>query len=475
LVRDAAQFVQMLVLTRLLEPSAYGVAGYANTLISFLGLFAFQHVATHVVQMRPQQKVDYGQYFTLGLVLNGAAFVLTNAVALALPYFGQYAAVQPVLHVLSLGFLLSVPADLRQRMLEREQGWHRLRPLEMSAMVASVSIGIAMAAAGAGVYALVVPGMSLGIVFAVDLFLVARWKPTLRWNRDDYRDAVAFGANRVGSNALNGGRKLLESTLISEHFRFASLGVYGRAEGLSIMFCGRVAQQLVASLYPVITRADPHSERFQRIAGLVLRSVAWVILPIAVFLMLQANAIVTTVYGSKWIDVIPLLPLASVAITAQSLAATAYQLLLANEERALCLRSDTFAFAIATAAMWFAIPHGVAVYLCASIAVHVTIGAVLCAGLLWTGGILARGLWLALAPAGAACALGAFALLGCERILPKTPYAWLDSVLLGLVFGAAYVATLRWLFREPLVQLLGYLPGGRRLSRLLLLGHEAGA
>ena len=347
LFRDLLQFGQMLILVRLLDPDIYGMAGLATTLINFIGIISFQHVIPHVLQLRGDTQVNYHQHFTAGAALNGLLFVFANAVAFGLQYTTQYYHLQPLVHMLSLTFLMSVPVDMRVKMLERDHNWSRLRILQMVGIVISVVAGIGMALSGAGVYALIVPGLLASLVFLLDLFLFCRWWPRWQWNYVSYRDALHFGFSRAGSSALNGGRYLLQNTLITHHFQFSTLGIFGRAENLANMFCGRIAQEVTGALYPIITRAEAHSHRFQRISGLVLQSVAWVVIPIAAFFSLEAENIVTTLFGSKWLEVIPLLPPAMAIGVTVSIGATAYRLLLANNQSRLCLRSDMAAFAMA--------------------------------------------------------------------------------------------------------------------------------
>ncbi len=196
---------------------------------------------------------------------------------------------------------------MRTTMLQRNHDWSRLRVLQMAGILISIISAVAMALAGMGVYALVVPGLLASTTFLVDLFLFAGWRPHWQWSYSSYRETLQFGLNRAGSNALNGGRVLIQNTLITNNYQFAGFGIFGRAEGLANMLCGRIAQEVSNALYPVITHVEEQTERFQRISGLVLQSIAWVVIPIAVFFSLEAEKIVRLLYGSKWLDVITLL------------------------------------------------------------------------------------------------------------------------------------------------------------------------
>lgn len=469
LFRDVLQFGQMLILVRLLDPAIYGMAGLATTFINFIGLISFQHIITHVLQVRGEGRVNYHQHFTAGVAINGSLFVLANLIAFVLRFSDQYAPLQPLLHVLSFTFILSVPVDMRVKMLERDHEWSRLRLLQMGSILVSIAAAIVMALAGAGVYALIVPGLLASMVFVADLFLFTGWRPHWQWSYAEYREALHFGLNRAGSNALNGGRSLLQNTLITQHFQFSALGVFGRAEGLANMFCGRIAQEASNALYPVITRAEAQSERFQRISGLVLQSVAWVVIPIAAFFSLEADNIVRLLFGSKWLEVIPLLPLAMAIGLAVSIGATAYRLLLANNQSRLCLRSDLIAFVLAAGTMLAFIPFGLVPYLIGSVVAHAAIATILVALLIRTQGISAFALAAVLLPPSFAAFAGAAAAWALKSLLPADLLPIAQLLLAGPVFSVVYVAVLRLFFRTPLAELVSYLPGGKQFGRLLYL------
>jgi O-antigen/teichoic acid export membrane protein len=467
--RDLVQFGQMLVLARLLDPAIYGAAAMTSTFIAFIGIPSFQHVITHVLQMRSEKDVDYQQHFTAGLAINGVLFLLTNAFALALRLTEQYTQLQPLMHVASIGFLLSVPADLRTKMLERRHDWLRLRNIQFGAILVSVGSGMGMALAGAGVYSLIVPSLLASALVALDLFVNARWRPNWRWDYVSYRAPLVFGLNRAGSNAFNGGRALLQNTLIAQHGQFFGLGVFGRAEALANMFCGRISQQATSALFPVITRAAAESAQFQRIAGLALRSVVWVVAPIATFLSLEAAPTVSLLYGHKWDSVIPLVPLAMGCGAALSLGSAAYSFLLANNQARACLRSDAFAFLLLALTMVLLIPAGVRTYLIGAVVSHSIVAIVLITLLIRTRGLTFLALLQALLPAGAAVAVAYAGTWSATSHLPPSLPIMATLPISWVIFTALYILVLRTLFRGPLAELVGYFPGGATMRRLLMV------
>ena len=467
LARDLLQFLQMLVLARLLSPEAYGEVGLATTVISVLAVLSFENSVRHVLQLRDDETVDYDLHFTAGLVVNGLLFLVANAMAIGVRFVPRYASLAPLVHWLSLTFLLSVPVEIRTRMLERAHDWQRLRALQLIRLVLSVAGGIAMAMAGAGVYALVVPGILSALVVPIDLFLVVGWKYHWKWDPAAYADAMRFGLSRVGSNALNSGRALLKNFLIAQHFSMSTLGIVGRAESLGNMACGRLGDELGNSLYPIITRADAGSARFRRIAGLVLRSVAWAIVPVGVYASIEARGLVHLAYGSRWDEVIPILPLAMAAAVTVGIGATAYRLLLANNQSRLCLRLDGVVVSLSVVAMVLLAPMGMLAFLGGVVAVGFASAVILLGLLVRTRGLEASDLPAALAPPLLGTIAGGILAVVAGAVLPGETRPAIRLLVSAPLFAVGYLIVLRWGYRAELAELLDYAPSGGKLRRYL--------
>lgn len=469
LFRDLLQFGTMLVLVRLVEPAAYGQFGLVTSVIGFISIFAFNNFIAHTIQVRDEADTHYQDHFTAGAVLAGTMFVVTNLVAFALRWFESYTQVATLVHVMSLTLLLEWPCELRRKMLERQFDWKRLRLLHAYGLVVSAALAIGLAAAGAGVYALLIPGMTVTLPFIYDLLLVQRWRPDLTWSWANYRAAWRFGLTRIGSGTAITGRQLVESVTLVNVLGYAPLGILNRSLGLAQIFCIKFASQLMYATYPILTRLNPNTENIARVNGLVLRLVAWVAIPVAVVFSALATPVVQTVYGRQWLEVIPLLPWAMMVGVALALAQTVNSLLLAQQQPNRCLVADLFVLVGTVAMLWLALPKGVIAYLIGLAAVQLAVLTLLSVWLCRARALKPGGILWAVAPplvcAGAGWLLCevARAALGADvsRFLPAAVY--------GTVFGVFYLAALRLLFSRFLGEIVFYLPARGTLGRLLAL------
>lgn len=470
--RDALQFGLMLVLVRLLPPEAYGTFGLTTTLLSFLTLYSFRSFLTYALQVRREEDANFQGHFTAGAVIQLILFVVANGIAFGLRWLPSHAAVAPLLHVMSVLFLLDLPSELRVKMLERQLDWRRLRGLHAFALLLSGSLSVLLAGAGWGVYALLLPLLVVPVPFVYDLFVVKGWRPTWEWEWRSYRGAWMFGWARISGTSFVSVAVLLESAWLTGVVGFAAYGIYGRALGLTQLACDRTSTLVSTSVYPVLTKIGPRTDAYRRASALLLRAIAWAVVPVAVIGALLADEVVAILYGSAWTEVATLLPWALAAGAVVAVVQPAYTLLLAHERQDRCLVADVWRLVGTVLTLSLALPLGLQTYLAGLTAVHVVSLFLVLYWLRSDDAIAAEGVLMALVPPLVAAGSGAGALFAARFVTPIDD-SWWSVAFEAAVFGCVYLGAIRLLYPRQLQELVGYLPERDRLSRWLLLANPA--
>ncbi len=469
MLRDVAQFATMIALVRLLSPADYGSAALAQSLIGLISVVSFGTFSLHALQLRDPGEVDWQAHFTAAVVINSVLFCVTLLVAWALTFSEQYHTAAWPLAGLSTVLLIEIAGNMRHRMLETQHDWKRFRILLIIGTVLGLSTGLVVALLGGGVWALVVQVPLFGLPAAVDLFWHGKWRPQWTWSWVRYRETVRFASNRIGSSAVLRGRQTVEQTVLTGAYDFAGLGVFTRSIGLATLIAGRIGSVAMMSLYPVVTRAEQRTVRFQRIAGLVLQGVSWATIPGAVFLGICATDVVALLYGPKWLAVVPLLPLAAAGVALAGISATASSLLLANNAAKACLFIDLLSACVGVGLALWLVPLGMAVYLAALAVLSFAALLVTLSALSFTKGIAWSSLVPAFFPAVLAAAGAAIATAGVQLLLNDHSYLVARLVAEAVVFCSVYLLIIRVFFPEALHELLLVVPAGHRLMSLFYL------
>lgn len=476
LFRDLLQLGVMLALVRLLTPENYGQFAMVTGIIGFINVFSSANFVAHTLQLPEGIEPDFQIHFTATLFIQAFVFLATHLVALVCAQIDTYAAIAPYLHWMSLLFLLAWPHEIRFRMLERSFSWKRLRAVHAIGLLIGAVTSLGLAWAGYGTYALIAPAVLVTLPFIWDLFVNLKWRPTWAFSWAAYRPAIAFATARIGSGALTHGRNLLELSLLTAALGFAPLGIFTRAIGLSTLLCSQVASHLGQAIYPVLARAQSREGDRSHVGDTLILAVLFVAIPAAAFFGYGAEEAVRVLYGSQWLEVIPLLPFALAFGVASALYQILYLLLLSCSRVRLCLASDALYLLGTGAALWLALPFGTQAYLgsMGTMLFSLSIGLTL---VLARAGRLTLPRLLASLAATLTATLPAIAAVIAldQTLLGETAHPLGSLALSGIVFGLLYLITFRLLFRGRFEILLACLPFSDRLRRWCLMPEKAPA
>ncbi len=469
LLQITVQFCLTLVLVRLLAPEDYGIYAVTAGIIGFLNVISFDNFIAYILQVRNDDDVHAQDHFTAGIVIQIFIFFVSNLVALALRYVPSHAYVSQYIHVLSPILLLSAIGGFRYRLLERDLRWRRYRLLQVIGILLTAITMLGLAFSGAGVYGLLIAPSINYLPPIVDLFFVERWRPTWQWSYANYKPAMQFGLNRVTSSGLVKGRAMVEANGLVALADIRSLGFYNRSIGLMQMICVQLASIVVQSVYPVLTKVEPGSVQYRKASALVLRGIAWVIIPVSAVGAIHAVPVVRLLFGEKWLPVAALLPMSLALGSIAAVGQAAYHLALASLQESKCVWLDALHLIgmIASFACW-PLHHSVEGYLLGLVIVE---AAILSVSLWWlheAHAVSVDGLKTAFFPPLVASVIGYGIVFTCFGHHPAASLLSVTNVAIGLFFLASYVVVLRLAFRNSLDELVSRMPYSHRLRQLLI-------
>jgi O-antigen/teichoic acid export membrane protein len=462
LIGDLVRLATMMVMARLLTPEDYGTFALASSVMLWVGAAGFENFAPNLLREQGGD-MEIGTYLLFGLLLQTALLLLGMAIAGILYFWFDLQLVALLLVVGLLAFPLKAPRDIELQLLQREFFWKRLRLVQLGMLLLGSVSAVALAYAGAGPFALVASILLEPLPFAC-LLVTSRSLGPLRLDRDLLRRVQAFGWPMVGGTQTYRTREVVGSWAVGTILGAAELGLLGRAMGLATLVLGRFAGQVTYALLPILAAAQGDPERRLRVGSLLLRAIVWSQLPLAVSLALLAAPAVDLLYGARWTDIVPLLPLASALAFGEGLLTLFVPFLIASGATGDRLKVDALHLALALLALG-ALPYGLPAYILGQTAAISLASIASAVFVRRRGWIDRRGFCDALVPAVQASSAAAVPSVLALCSLTGT----FGRVLAATAFVVTYVLTLR-LVCAPLVrELLDIFPGAAFLRRAAFL------
>jgi PST family polysaccharide transporter len=303
--RQAAQFVTLLVVARILGPAEMGLFGMAAVVSNFLLQFKDLGLGAALIHHRDNDETTLSSAFwalcSIGLVAGTLAG-------------------------LSLAFIFAGPGIVPQSLLEQTLSFRKVAAVESVAVTIGCAIGVAMAIAGRGVMSLVVQTVMVSAVTSIGMFIARRWRPRLRFSWDSLRHLATFGLDVSGFTMVNYWVRNVDNLLIGRVLGSTALGAYSLAYRMMLWPVQNLSNVVGRLAFPSFVQLRDEPERLASAYLTTLRLIATVVFPVMAIAMALAKPLVLGVLGSRWGAVIvPFAVLAPVGML-QSVGTTVGQL-----------------------------------------------------------------------------------------------------------------------------------------------------
>jgi len=298
---------------RLLSPTDYGLLAMATVFIGFLQMFSELGLGPALIQKADLDERTLRQTFGIVLLLNlGLAAVL----ALAAPLIGIFFAeprVVPVIRVLALQFVIGAFDVIPNVLLQRRMEFRKRSLLDLTGAIITSVTTLAMAYAGAGVWALVVGSIAGQIWTVIGINLLA---PFLHWpelSMKGMRSLLTFGGHLTAAGAIGTFVSQIDVIICAKVLGNEILGIYSVGVQLASLPSQKIAGLVNQVAFPTFSRMQHDVRNVGENVLLGTRILSFFAFPLLWGISSIAPEIVEVVLGAKWMQsVVPLQVLASI-------------------------------------------------------------------------------------------------------------------------------------------------------------------
>jgi O-antigen/teichoic acid export membrane protein len=292
--------VVFLLLARLIQPDAFGLAALAQVYLMAVQTLSDQGLGTALIQRDTLEEAHKDSAFWANIAVGSTLALLTVAGADLLARLYGEPRLAPVLRWYALAPFLGSLAIVQAALARRELRFRELAIRQTLGAVIGGAVGVAMAFAGMGVWALVGQGLVTQATGVVVLWAIVEWRPRLAFSRRHFNDLFGFGFNVLATNIVRifGGQA--DRLLLGYFFGTVEVGYYSVAQRLVTIVTDFVAGSTERAVVPLFSRIQDDRERVAR--GLVTaeRILTMITIPAFVGLAAVAPALIEVSVGRQW-------------------------------------------------------------------------------------------------------------------------------------------------------------------------------
>jgi len=312
-VRVLGQMATLVVLARLLSPSAFGLLAMVAAIGAILDLVKEFGLSAATIQ---RQDITHAQVSTLFWINAGVGGLLGGGLFAAAPLLARFYG-QPeltdVARWLSLAFVASGLTVQHWALLRRQMRFAAIAGIETMADLLAFAAAIGLALHGAGYWALVVQRLVSPLLLMAASWIICRWRPARPARADGVRGLLGFGASVTGSGLATAFSRSIDQILIGWLWGPAALGLYERTTRLLMMPVNTINAPVYAAAMPALSRLNDDPARYRAVFGQVMQKLALLTMPAFALAAVTADWVVQILLGPSWEKAIPLVALFSVS------------------------------------------------------------------------------------------------------------------------------------------------------------------
>jgi len=297
-----AGLLTVVILTRLLTPSDFGLVAIAMSVVPFLYLLADLGFSAYLIQADHPKQVDYSTAFWYSLCAGIAVAAVLGLTGYPLQILLKVDGVVPIMWALAPAVVFVAAGSVPTAILRRRLQFNLIARQAMIGGTVGQIAAVVLALKGFGVWALIFQTLATQLVATLMVWISAKWLPSRAFSIQQFRSMFLYGSNVVAVELIALGRGWAENAIVATALGLNGLGYLSVAQRLI-----QVSQDLTATaIVPVSTVvfAQVRKDR-DRLCSAYERaqSVTYALLtPVMVFIAVCAPVIVPMIFGPQWAE-----------------------------------------------------------------------------------------------------------------------------------------------------------------------------
>ena len=304
---NGMQFCVGIVMARLLSPSDYGITALPAVFMAIANILQNGGLSDALVRKTDLREEDLSTSFYYSISMGILMYFSLFSTAPLIADFYDTPILIPLLRVTALGFLWGPLNTSQNVILSRRLDFKTPTKISLFSRIISAGVGIGMAYAGSGLWALVISGLLASLITVFLSWLAVRWIPRTGWSKASFKYLWGYGNKIMMSYGLNTLYENITPIFVAKYYSPADLGVYNRAQGYASLPSQQINGVIQRVTFPVLSKMQDDDEFLARNYRRMLRVSAFIVFPIMMMLSALARPFVILLITEKWESCIILL------------------------------------------------------------------------------------------------------------------------------------------------------------------------
>jgi O-antigen/teichoic acid export membrane protein len=305
------------VLARLLTPKEFGVVAVILVFTTFFNLLSDVGIGTAIIQNKTLKKSHIQSIFNFTIIIGliaGASFALLSYPISQFYENIEYIKIGQFLSIAVLFYTLNI---VPQAVLRKNKEFLKLEGVIVLINILTGTFAIYQAYKGYSYFALVNRAILRSILLFVVNYYSSNFKFGRSFNLEGMMLIYKYSSFQFLFNFINYFSRNLDNILIGKYMGASSLGFYDRAYKLMLYPVQNLTHVITPVLHPILSEYQDQPEIIYKHYIGILEFLAFLGVPLSVFLFFSAEDIIYIMYGPQWESSIPVFKVLALTVWIQ--------------------------------------------------------------------------------------------------------------------------------------------------------------
>lgn len=299
------QFIIQIILARLLLPAEYGMISIISIFIALANVFVQSGLTMALIQSQDVEEEDFSSVLYLSLTIAILLYILLFFGAIPIAAFYEMPQLIPVFRVLAINLIFGAFNSIQNAIIARNMEFKKLFKSSLGSSLLSGVVGIVLAYAGFGVWALVAQQLVNQVVIIFILWLTMSWRPMLAFSLNRVRRLFSFGSKILLSSLLETFYNNLRSLIIGKMYTPSTLAYYNRGEQFPNLIVTNVDSSIQSVMLPALASQQDNRQRVKEMMRRSVVTSSFLVFPMMAGLAVVARPFVLLILTEKWLPAVP--------------------------------------------------------------------------------------------------------------------------------------------------------------------------
>ncbi len=361
------RFVFGIILARLLTPDAYGVIGMLTIFMCIVSTFIDCGFSQALITKQYRTQKDFSTEFWFNIVVGSIGYLILFTSSPFIADFYNMPILSPILKVIGIGVIINSLCVVQSAQFAIRLDFKTPAKIGVLIQMFTGVLGIILAYLGCGIWALVFQQVAGGLLNAICLWAIVRWKPTFEFSWVSFRYLWGYGSKVLGTSLIAQIYDNIQPLIIGKAFDARTLGLYSRGLNFASLPSVNLSNILGGVTFPILSKINNDIERLGNIYRKMIRITSLLVFPLMIGLSAVAEPLVKILLNEKWYECIPLLQLICFFLMFQPINYVNINLLKAAQRTDIMLKLEIIKKPLGLVLLLCAIPFGIKAFCVANI------------------------------------------------------------------------------------------------------------